>query len=177
MKKPWEEFPEIWKTKAAFMSYLRGGIRRAIWNRSPIKHTVIQKQRKKVLNEKTGNMVWGGTCYLCGQDFVMKDLQVDHIVGEHSLKEIDDIQSFVESMTCLSEDMLGLCCKPCHSAKTLQERKGISFEEAKTEKRVIELTKMPVKDIQKILDKHNLPSNNAKVRRENLKKLVEENLI
>lgn len=177
MKKPWEEFPQIWKTKAAFMSYLRGGIRRAIWNRSPIKHTVIHKKRKKVLNKKTGNMVWGGTCYLCGQDFVMGDLQVDHMVGEHSLQEIEDIQSFVESMTCLSEDMLGLVCEPCHRIKSYAERYGITFEDAKAEKQIINLTKKPVKEIKKILDKHKLPSNNAKVRRESLKKLVEENLI
>lgn len=176
-KEPWKEFPHIWPTKAKFMAWLRGGIRRACWNRSPIKHEVIKKNRKRVLNEKTGNMVWGGTCYLCGQDFLQKDLQVDHREGENKLTDIEDIQSFVESMTCLSEEDLSTVCKTCHTTKTYAERHNIPFEEAVTEKRVIELMKKPVKDVKKILDEHGLESHNAKVRREGLKKLIEDKLI
>lgn len=174
MKEPWKEFPHIWKTKAKFLAWLRGGIRKACWNRSPIKHEVIKKNRKRVLNKNTGNMVWGGECYLCGQDFLQKDLQVDHKVGENKLTDIEDIQSFVESMTCLSEDDLALVCKGCHTAKSYAERMGIPFEEAVVEKRAIEICKKPVKELKKILDEHNLPSHNAKVRREGIKKLIEE---
>jgi hypothetical protein len=176
-KEPWKEFPNIWSSKAKFMAWLRGGIRRACWNRSPIKHEVIKKNRKRVLNNKTGNMVWGGTCYLCGKDFLQKDLQVDHREGENSLRDIEDIQSFVESMTCLSADDLALCCKPCHSTKSYAEKHNISFEEAVKEKRVIELMKEPVENIKKMLDSHGLESHNANVRRENLRKLVEEKLV
>ena len=172
-KKPWEEFPHIWKTKSSFLAWLRGSIRRACWNKSPIKLGVIKKQRKRVMNPKTGNEVWGGTCYVCGEDFLQKDLQVDHIVGEHSLKEISDIQSFVEAMTCLSENDLALICKSCHSCKTHSQRYGMTFEEAVIEKRLIQLMKMPVKQITELLDKHNLSSNNATVRKENLRKLLE----
>lgn len=139
---PWEEFPGIWPTKAKFMAWLRGGIRRACWNRSPIKHTVIKNQRKRVKNEKTGNMVWGGECYICKNDFLMKDLQVDHIQGEHSLREIEDIQAFVEAMTCLSLDDLALVCKPCHKVKSLAERSGMSFDEALIHKEVISFSKL-----------------------------------
>lgn len=148
-KEPWIEWEHIWPTKAKFMAWLRGGIRRACWNRSPIKHEVIKKKRKRVLNEKTSNEVWGGACYLCQQDFLQKDLQVDHIKGGHSLKEISDIQEFVEAMTCLSEDDLDLICKDCHKTKTLAERKGISYEEAKVEKQIIAFGKLKAEDQQK----------------------------
>jgi 5-methylcytosine-specific restriction endonuclease McrA len=176
-KEPWKEFPHIWKTKAKFLAWLRGGIRRACWNRSPIKHEVIKNNRKRVLNESTGNMVWGGECYLCGKDFLQKDLQVDHINGENTLTEIGDIQSFVESMTCLSSDDLALVCKPCHSVKSYSEKQGITFEQAVIEKRIIELTKLPVKELQELLAKHNKPSNNASVRKQSVRELVEEGKI
>jgi len=174
IKEPWKEWPDIWSSKAKFMSYLRGGIRRAIWNRSPIKHSVIHKKRKRVLNGKTGNMVWGGTCYICKQDFVASQLQVDHIKGEHSLKELSDIQSFVEAMTCLSEDDLDTICEVCHQFKSHAERKRLSFEEAVIDKKAIEFMKKPVKDVVKVLTEHNLPSNNSAVRRKGIKQLFEE---
>lgn len=176
-KEPWKEFPHIWKTKAKFLAWLRGGIRRACWNRNPIKHEVIKKSRKRILNKSTGNMVWGGECYLCGKDFLQKDLQVDHIKGENPLTEITDIQSFVESMTCLGLNDLALVCKPCHNIKTYAEKQGISFEQAAIEKRIIELTKLPTKELQELLAKHNKPSNNASVRKQSVRELVEEGKI
>jgi 5-methylcytosine-specific restriction endonuclease McrA len=173
---PWKEFPKIWKTKSAFMSWLRGGIRKNLWSRSPIKMEYIAANRKKVLNTKTGNMVWGGTCNLCGNDFLAKDLQVDHIVGNHSLREIEDIQNFIESISCISLKDLQYVCKPCHEAKTLAEKKGVSFEEAMIEKRVIALCK-DVDVCKKILDKHGLPSNNGKIRKQSVRKLLEDGII
>jgi len=174
MTEPWKEFPHIWKTKASFLAWIRGGIRRACWNRSPIKHEVIKKNRKRVLNTKTGNMVWGGECYLCGQDFLQKDLQVDHLRGENKLTEISDIQSFVEAMTCLSADDLALVCKSCHTTKSYAEKQGITFDQGAIERRVIELMKMPVQDQKKVLDEHGLSSDNTKTRRESFRQIVEE---
>lgn len=171
-KKPWEDFPQIWNTKAKFMAWLRGGIRRACWNRSPIKHEVIKKNRKRVMNEKTGNMVWGGECYLCGNDFLQKDLQVDHVIGENKLNDISDIQKFVESMTCLSAEDLSLVCVTCHKAKTYAEKHNIPFEEAVVEKRVIEIMKMPVKDLDILLAKHDRVCKNTKDRRDTIRELI-----
>ena len=34
-KMPWEAYPQIWKSEAAFMSWLRGGIRGGLWNKHP----------------------------------------------------------------------------------------------------------------------------------------------
>ena len=141
-KAPWEEFPEIWNTKYKFMSWLRGGIRRGLWNRSPIKLEVIKRKRKRIISPKTGKEVWGGECYICGDDFVQSELQVDHVKGEHTLKDIGDIQSFIEAMTCLSLDDLDLVCKACHKNKSYAERYGITIEQAEKEKMVIEFGKL-----------------------------------
>jgi hypothetical protein len=51
---------------------------------------------------------------------------------------------------------------------------NISFEQAVIEKRIIELTKLPVKELQELLAKHNKPSNNASVRKQSVRELVEE---
>ena len=32
-KEPWEAYPDVWPTKASFFSWLRGGLRRALWEK------------------------------------------------------------------------------------------------------------------------------------------------
>jgi len=175
-KSPWTEFPEIWNTKAKFMSWLRGGIRRGLWNRSPIKLEVIKRKRKRIINPKTNKEVWGGTCYICGDDFVQKELQVDHIKGEHTLKEISDIQSFVEAMTLVSLDDLDLVCKRCHKIKNHAERYGMTFEEANTEKKVIEFGKLPAPaQHSKLVEIGITPPSTAKARKDAYREWLNKN--
>ena len=175
-KKPWENYPDLWKSESAFMSFIRGGIRKALWNRYPVKTRTIQKKRKRIPNPNPRGKVetvWGGECYLCGKDFPQKDLQVDHIVGNHSLKTMDDIQTFMEGLLFITEDDLALVCKPCHAAKSMADRQSISFEEAKTKKKIIEMMK-DKKSVDKLLTSHSLPCNNDALRKESLRKLIEE---
>lgn len=175
-KPPWEEYSHIWKTKSSWFSYVRGCIRKA-WMRHPAKMEYIKKHRKRIPNPNPKGKfkeVWGFTCELCGNDFPQKDGQIDHKVPAGSLKDTDDIQGFVERLLYVCEDTLQYVCKDCHGILTHAEKKDISFEEAVAEKRVIELMKNPVKDVKKILDEHGLESHNAKVRREGLKRLIEE---
>jgi len=101
MSDPWTNYPHIWKTKAAFLSFIRGGIRRALWNRSPIKLEFIKKYRKRIKNPNPKGKVkevWGGTCALCNREFPSQQLNVDHKIGNNSLKELSDLQSFIESI-------------------------------------------------------------------------------
>lgn len=144
--KPWEEFPEIWKTEYSFMSFLRGGIRRSLWNKSPIKLEFLKESRRRITNPVAKNRarfpeVWGGDCYVCNQEFALKDMEVDHLTGGHSLRTIADIQPFVEGIVCISKKDLGLICKPCHKAKSYAEKQGISLEEAIAEKKAIAICK------------------------------------
>lgn len=176
-KMPWEEFPHIWKSEAAFMSFIRGGIRRSLWQHHPVKLEFIKKARKKIANPNPRGRVatvWGGKCALCGQDFPMKDLQVDHKAGNNSLKTMDDLQDFVEAITCITFDDLQLACKTCHNIKSHAERKEISFEQAKIEKQAIEFSKLPTKEQVDILKKHGVECSNAKARRQEYTRILEE---
>lgn len=146
--RPWEEFPELWKSESAFMSYIRGGIRGALWKNNPIKLEFIKRERKRIQNpvaSRRGRFpeIWGATCYVCQQDFAIKDIEVDHIKGGHSLKTMDDLQTFVEGIVCVGKGSLGLICTTCHKAKSYAEKHSMSQEDAVIEKRAIEICSAP----------------------------------
>lgn len=154
------------------MSFLRGGIRRSLWNKSPIKLQFINSARERIPNPVAKNrtkfpMVWGGRCALCDKLFAMKDLEVDHKKGNHSLLSLEDIQPFVEGIVCVSVSDLQLVCKPCHKAKSHAEKMGMTLEDARIEKEVIAI--MKAKEDKKWLENHGLtPAKNAKLRRQQI---------
>lgn len=179
-KKPWEHYPHIWKTESAYMSFIRGGIRAKLWNLYPIKLEVIKKKRKRIANPNPRGRVkevWGGECYICKNDFVMNELQVDHITGNHSLKTMSEIETFMTNLLFVDHDDLALVCKDCHKIKSHAERKKITFEEASKEKKVISLMKLNKNKIDNVLKEHNLPCNNDKVRKQGLSLLVDKEVI
>lgn len=171
MNQPWIEYSHIWKTEAAFLSFVRGGVRRALWNKSPIKLEFLKANRKRVKNPVAKNAVrfpevWGGTCYQCKKDFALKDIEVDHLTGEYSLRKLEDLQSFVEGIVCVSAKDLGLICKVCHKAKTYAERSGMSHEDAIIEKQAIIICKRPVKEVRAFISENGIaPASTAKGRR------------
>lgn len=140
-----EEYPHIWKSEAAFMSYLRGGIRRAAWMKHPVKLEFIKNNRQRIPNPNPKGKaaeVWGGECNVCKNLFVQSQLAVDHIREfSASLKEIKDIQSFVELISLVTEDDLQFVCKDCHDTISYSQKQGCSFEEAKVLKQHIRIGK------------------------------------
>lgn len=141
-KKPWLTLPLVWKSEAAFMSWVRSGIRRSLWSRSPIKVEFLKSRKKRIANPNPRGKVkevFGATCEICNKDFPMKDIEVDHKQGGHSLKTIDDIQKFIEGIVCVSFDDLAILCKPCHKNKTHSEKKGVTLEQATAERIAIAL--------------------------------------
>lgn len=140
-----EKYPHIWKTKAAFMSYLRGGVRRACWMKHPVKLEFIKNNRERIPNPNPrgkASDVWGGRCNVCKNLFVQSKLSVDH-VREYSatLKNIDDIQKFVELISLVTEDDLQLVCKDCHDTISYSQKQGCSFQEAVVRKKHILIAK------------------------------------
>ena len=151
---PWECYPSIWKTKAAFMAWLRGGIRRGLWEKSPIKLEFIKKNRIQIPNPNPrGNKptVWGAQCALTGEYHVLSNIQVDHKQGENRLRDITDIQSFIENIVLVCDDDLQLVSKEAHKCKNIADKRGITFEEAIVEKKVIEFGKLSVNEQKKCL--------------------------
>lgn len=174
-KLPWGDGTP-WKTQSSFMSWVRGGIRRGLWNKSPIKLGFLNKHRKQIDNPNPrGNKatVWGGECALCNGVFTIANLEVDHKEGNHSLNSIEDIHTFIEAIVLVTEDDLQLVCKPCHKIKSYSDKEGISFQEARAEKKAIQTIKEK-KDKETLKSFGIIPAPNQKERRKQLVELFKE---
>ena len=136
-----DKYPHIWKTKASLMSYLRGGLRRSCWLKHPVKLEFIKNNRERIPNPNPRgkvDTVWGGRCNVCENLFVQSKLAVDHIREfSASLKDIEDIQTFVELITLVTEDDLQFVCKDCHENISYSQKNGCSLEEARVRKKHI----------------------------------------
>lgn len=171
--KPWEEYPHFWKTESAYLSFVRGGIRRYLWSKNPIK-LEFEKDRKIDIpnpNPKTAKRfptVKGGRCEHCNQLFKQTDMEVDHKTGEHSLRSLEDIQSFVKGIVLIRKTDLAFLCKPCHGIKTYAERYNMSLEEAKATKQAIEFEKKGVKKVVDLLEKNGYNDPRSKDKRREL---------
>ena len=136
-----QENNDVWKTQSSFMSWLRGGCRRSLWNNSPQKTKFIKNNRKQINNPNPKGKketVWGGTCGICKNDFVLSNLQVDHINDNvSSLKELSDIRNFIEDIVIVLQNELRFCCKQCHEIQTYSQKHQCSFIEAEVYKKHI----------------------------------------
>jgi len=141
LKELLEEYPHIWKSEAAFMSYLRGGFRKGVWLKHPVKLEFIKNNRERIPNPNPRgkvDTVWGGRCGVCKELFVQSKLQVDHIRDYSApLRKLDDIQSFVETISIVVGRDLQFICKECHDAVSYSQKQGCSLEEARVLKKHI----------------------------------------
>lgn len=182
MSNPWEDYPEIWKTQSAFMSYVRGGVRLGLWNKHPVKLQFIKDNRERApIGRKTqkapdGQEVWACRCYLCSRVFKQAECEVDHINGGHSLKSMDDLQKFVQAMLFVTDKDLRIVCKPCHKIKSYAERMGISYDEAVIEKKIIAFGNLPIQEQKDILWDYfvDVDDSNEKKRKEAYREILED---
>lgn len=150
---PWVEYPHIWKTESAFLSFIRGGIRRHLWSKNPIKLEFMKENKVDIPNANPKSMkrfptVKGGRCESCEELFKQTELEVDHKVGERgNLRSVGDIQSYVENIVFVRKEDLAWLCKPCHKIKTYAERYGLTIAEAGPIKQAIEFEKKGVKKV------------------------------
>ena len=138
---PWEEFPSVWPTKASFFSWLRGCLRRAVWEKYPPKIIFKKSKLTKPPEGYTGRAKSGAKCALTGVWTGNSALQVDHVVGECSLRDWSDVLPFVQHL-CTPISNMQLVEKEAHKIKTYAERNNLSFEEAILEKEVIQFKKL-----------------------------------
>lgn len=175
---PWEQYPEIWNTQSKFMSWVRGGIRRGLWNRHPVKLLLLSKrlERRLVGKFKNGKPKYlkQGDCEICGGVFKASFLEVDHKEGGHSLRTMEDVQKFIENMIMVEEKDLQLVCKSCHKIKSHAERMGLSFEQASLEKEIVAVCKLQAVEQIAWLKKHGIePAKNAATRKEQVREVLE----
>lgn len=138
--KLWERYPEIWPTKASFFAWLRGSLRRAVWEKYPPKLKFKNENCSKPPSSYTGKGRSGAHCALTGKWECKSKLEVDHIEGNVSLKDWEDLLGFIIHL-CGTEDDFQLVTRDAHKIKSYADRKGISFEEAILEKKVIAFSK------------------------------------
>lgn len=171
--KPWEEHPELWKTESQFWTYLRGCIRRGIWEKSPIKLSFKNNDCELPPKGYQGRAKSGQYCALSGKWEGKSKLEVDHIEGNVSLSSWDDVIPFIQHMIP-EKGTLQLVTKEAHKIKSHQEKQGFqTFEEAACDKEAIQICKGDEKVW--LLSRGIEPESNAKLRREQVfKQLLKE---
>lgn len=162
-----ERYPHIWKTESAFYGFIRGGVRRSLWNRHPVKLEFIRNNRYKIKNPNPRGKVaevWGGRCALTGREFVLSELEVDHKVGNHSMKKLRDIQAFVEAISLVVESDLQFVSKDAHKSKSYADKHGMTFEQACAQRQAIAIVKSK-QDLTWLTDRGIIPASSAPKRR------------
>lgn len=151
-KQPWEVYPEIWKTKSAFFTYLRGHIR-LLWSRYPAKIVWKKSQMRRPPTGYTGRAKTIGDCVYCAESFPASHLEVDHVEQAGQCNSWETSSQFIYKLLDCNDNWV-LSCKPCHKIKSYAEANGISFEEARVEKTVIEKCKLPTAKLVAWLAEH-----------------------
>lgn len=150
-----ESMTSVWKTEAAFWSWVKGGIRKSLWNRHPVKIAFTRERRLKIPNPNPkgkAKEVWGGRCEICGNLFVEGQLQCDHRSEETAhLTKQEHLQECFEKLCIVVPDDLRWICKGCHGIHSYSQKSGLTFAQAKLEKDVIAFMKTPVPEQKKIL--------------------------
>lgn len=98
---------------------------------------------------------WLIECNHCGKMFKLTDVNVDHVVGEFPCTNREEFMSYLLSRLDVNFDDLQILCVDipnknhtgCHQIKTLAERNGLTFEQAKIEKVVIQIMNMKAGEI------------------------------
>lgn len=156
-----QENSDVWKTRSAFFSFLKGLFRRG-WSRHPIKIKLLKKHRKQIPNPNPKGKkptVWGAECSVCHNVFPMNMLEVDHVLEDTaSLTKLSDVQTCVEKLLVIVEEDLRIICKIDHATATLSQRLGIPLAEAKIEQQVILFRKLNAEAQKKQLTALAIPS-------------------
>lgn len=170
---PWLWYPDIWHTKSKFYTWLRGSLRKAVWNTSPIKITFKNKACSPPPEGYSGRAKSGAYCALSGEWDGKSALQVDHIVGNVSLNDEEDILEFIKHLIP-PPNSLQLVTKEAHKIKSYAEKQGIDYKDAYAEKKAIEICNAK-EDVEFLKAKEIVPASNAKLRRQQLVEYFKEN--
>ena len=116
-------------------------------------------------------------CAICDNWFKQKEIEVDHFPHDAgSILSVNDIGPFVDRLYC-ETDNLRVVCKPCHKIHTYAQAEGITFAEAKFAKKVLDVTKQPVKKVLAFLMQYGYTGSsvsNATKRKELVTKILKE---
>lgn len=126
------------KTKPAFFTWLRSGLRSLSRKHPPIFEALAEAKKPYVGDNPRQRFCY--TCALCGSDFPAKGVAVDHRVECGTLTCWDDVAPFMQRLFC-EKSGLDILCHTCHDAKTFASKYDVTMEEAFLQKKVIALIK------------------------------------
>lgn len=160
-----------WKTETAFLTWLRGSIRR-IWSKHPVKLAYKNGRRYKAPVGINGKEVWVSDCEICKKQ--CRKCEVDHIDGGYGFTDWDSFCKWQKRILLVSFDDIRELCEDCHGAVTYSQKQGVSFEEAKAIKKAIEIQKSKGADVIWLKENEIVPASNATRRKEQIvQKLLE----
>ena len=106
-------------TESRYFNFLRG-VQRMGFKKYPVKYQCLEAARRPY-DGTDRRIKWLYTCAICKQEFLQKDIEVDHIEPAGSLTSIDHIAGFIKRLFC-EIDNLRVACKPCHKEITAEAR-------------------------------------------------------
>jgi hypothetical protein len=153
------------------LNVVRSAIRQA-WMKSDTKLAYLYMNTIPDMDDSTRTK-WLFKCEMCGELFKLNEIEIDHKKGHNKFTSTEDFVEYFQNILMVGFDDLQILCKTDHAVKSLSESFGISFEEAKLEKQVIEICKSK-KDKQFIKDAGLNPASNSTLRRLQVKEILEK---
>ena len=155
------------------ISVVRSAIRSA-WMKSDVKLAFLYSKTIPDMDPNTRTK-WLYKCEICEKLFRENEVECDHRTGHHVFTKLEEFETYFNNILMVSADDLQILCKDnpkkghtgCHSIKTLSESHSMSFEDARVEKKVIEICKKKASEIDVWLKSHNVVcSKNSNARRD-----------
>jgi hypothetical protein len=165
-----QQYAHIWKTKSVLMAWIRGNIRRSMWNNAPQKVEFMRKNRIRIPNPNPNGRVqevWGAKCSITGQVFPLSEMQVDHLKGNNSLNSLDDIPAFIENVVLVGDGDIQWVSKEAHKIKSYAEKQGIPYNPAAAQKTAIKIVKEK-QDVAWLNERGIIPASTQAKRREQI---------
>lgn len=186
-KNPWELEGVPWKNESQFMNFVRGVLRKG-WSRHPVKLEYVKRNRIKVPNPNPNGRVekvWGMECNMCKGYFPMpvdrktrariEDatgeklvvIEINHINEAGAMTSKEDIGRYAANLLFVNFEDLEPLCQECHSIVSYSQKEKVSIEEARVQKKVIQIIKE--KRVNEVLEGLGIkPESNSKKRRKQL---------
>ena len=162
------------------IAVVRSAVRKA-WMRAPTKLSLLMMNAVHVDDvpeelrppKLTKNTKWLYKCAIEGTYHIGSQVEVDHRLGENSLKGYEDMVDFTRSILDVCWSDLRVLSKEAHAIVTYAERYGLTYEQAKKEKEVIAIMNSGVVKQKAFLKKHGVtPASTIDKRREQIRDIV-----
>jgi len=104
-------------TEAAYWAFIRGVLRDGAQRYPPIVRQALERQRRPS-QRPDKRIKWEYQCQGCGDWFLRKEIDVDHIVPCGKLTDYSHCGDFIMRLYCEPDGLQVLCKDKCHAPKT-----------------------------------------------------------